>query len=70
VVAYRRRTDPDRLARRMRGDLDRISLKALEKDPSRRYDTAAEMAADIRRVTREGKRTYRSTPNRVPQGRE
>ncbi|MGD8376004.1 MAG: protein kinase, partial [Acidobacteriota bacterium] len=35
--------------RRLRGDLDCIVMKALEKDPSRRYSSAAELAADIRR---------------------
>ena len=35
--------------RRLRGDLDRIVLKALEKAPERRYPTAQALAADIRR---------------------
>lgn len=38
-----------RLARRLRGDLDHIALKALEKDPSRRYPSAEQLAADIER---------------------
>ena len=33
----------------LRGDLDTILAKALEKDKTRRYDSAAELAADIRR---------------------
>ena len=33
----------------LRGDLDTILLKALEKDPARRYRTVAEKAEDIRR---------------------
>jgi hypothetical protein len=33
----------------LRGDLDAILLKALEKDPARRYSSAADLAADIRR---------------------
>jgi eukaryotic-like serine/threonine-protein kinase len=37
------------LARDLRGDLDWIVLKALEKDRTRRYDSASELAADIER---------------------
>ena len=36
----------------MRGDLDAITLKALEKDRSRRYATPSELAADIGRDLR------------------
>jgi non-specific serine/threonine protein kinase/serine/threonine-protein kinase len=36
-------------ARDLRGDLDNILLKALEKEPARRYQRAAEMADDLRR---------------------
>ena len=39
----------DRLRRRLRGDLENIAAKALEKDPRRRYATVDEFAADIRR---------------------
>jgi eukaryotic-like serine/threonine-protein kinase len=38
-----------RLRRRLSGDLDYIALKALEKDPTRRYGSVAQMADDIRR---------------------
>ncbi len=38
-----------RLARRLRGDLDTIVLKALRKEPERRYATAAELSEDLRR---------------------
>ncbi|MEI8196002.1 MAG: protein kinase, partial [Phycisphaerae bacterium] len=44
--------EPSRLMsydRTLRGDLDTITAKALEKDPNRRYATAAEMAKDLRR---------------------
>src|SRR5262249_25377296 len=37
------------LARILRGDLDRIVMKALEKQPARRYGTPSELAADIGR---------------------
>lgn len=41
--------DPSRLARRLKGDLDTIVLKALREDPQERYASAAEMAADLKR---------------------
>lgn len=41
--------DSDRLSRQLRGDLDWIVLKALEKDRSRRYATASGLAADVGR---------------------
>jgi len=40
---------PSSLRGGLRGDLDTILLKALEKDPARRYGTVDELAADIRR---------------------
>ena len=44
-----RRTEPGRLRRRLAGDLDRIALQALEKEPARRYASAEAFAADVRR---------------------
>ena len=41
------------LRKRLRGDLDLIVMKALEKDRDRRYDTAHEFAADIERLLRD-----------------
>ncbi|MFK5924004.1 MAG: serine/threonine-protein kinase [Verrucomicrobiota bacterium] len=38
---------PEKLSRQIRGDLDWIVMKALEKDRSRRYETADGFAADI-----------------------
>jgi serine/threonine-protein kinase len=49
TVAESRKTDPVTLRRELKGDLDWITLKALEKDRARRYGTAAEFAADIER---------------------
>lgn len=48
-VALRRRTDPASLIRQLRGDLDWITMKAMEKDRTRRYGTASDLAADIQR---------------------
>ncbi len=51
-VAEARRTTPAALARRLSGDLDAIAGKALERDVARRYDSPAELAADLRRHLR------------------
>lgn len=48
-AARNRRTDVTRLAKHLRGDLDWIILKALEKDRTRRYQTANALALDVRR---------------------
>jgi eukaryotic-like serine/threonine-protein kinase len=45
----RRCVSPGRLRRQIRGDLDRIVLMALRKEPERRYSSADSMAEDIRR---------------------
>ena len=45
--ARRRQTDVRTLCRKLNGDLDWITLKAMEKDPTRRYSTVDAMAADI-----------------------
>ncbi len=47
--AQLRRTNPQALRRRLRGELDWITMKAMEKDRSRRYATASELAADVQR---------------------
>lgn len=47
--AEQRRLSIGALKRRLRGDLDRIVIKALAKDPAERYETAGELAEDIRR---------------------
>jgi eukaryotic-like serine/threonine-protein kinase len=48
-LAHKRQTEPPALAKQMRGDLDSIALKALEKDRSRRYGSPSDFAADIAR---------------------
>ena len=48
-VARKRQSEPPALAKEMRGELDLIALKALEKDRSRRYASASDLAADVGR---------------------
>ncbi|MFN0151948.1 MAG: tetratricopeptide repeat protein [bacterium] len=48
-AARRRRTEVHRLTRELRGELDWIVLKALEKDRTRRYETADALALDVGR---------------------
>ena len=64
--ADRRGLTPERLARRLTGDLDAICLRALRKEPSRRYGSAELMAQDVGRhlaqrpvLARRGTRRYR-----------
>ncbi len=49
TVAQSRRSEPPLLIRAVRGDLDWIAMKALEKDHTRRYETANGLALDILR---------------------
>jgi serine/threonine protein kinase/Tfp pilus assembly protein PilF len=49
AVAKRRDTEPAALCRLIRGDLDWIAMKALEKDRTRRYETANGLAMDVKR---------------------
>jgi non-specific serine/threonine protein kinase/serine/threonine-protein kinase len=48
-VERTRATDPQRLRRRLAGDLDNIVLKALNKEPARRYLSVDQFSEDIRR---------------------
>jgi serine/threonine protein kinase len=48
-VSAQRQTEPAKLTRLVRGELDWIVMKALEKDRSRRYETANGLAADVQR---------------------
>ncbi len=48
-VAERRRIEPRRLGLFVRGEIDWIVMKAIEKDRTRRYESASAMARDIRR---------------------
>jgi serine/threonine protein kinase/Tol biopolymer transport system component len=47
-IAKYRGSTPDMLTKAIRGDLDWIVMKSLEKDRSRRYETANSLALDIR----------------------
>jgi serine/threonine protein kinase len=49
TTAKHRQTDPPKLIHLVRGDLDWIVMKSLEKDRTRRYETANGLAADIQR---------------------
>jgi WD40 repeat protein/serine/threonine protein kinase len=49
VIAKHRNVEPPRLIHLVRGDLDWIVMKALEKDRARRYETANGLAMDVQR---------------------
>ena len=49
VVAENRNAAPDKLKSLLRGELDWIAMRALEKERSRRYETANGLAMDIQR---------------------
>jgi serine/threonine protein kinase len=63
-VAARRHTEPGRLASTIRGELDWIVMKALEKDRQRRYETANGLAMDIRRYLK-GEAVVAAPPSRA-----
>jgi serine/threonine protein kinase len=48
-LAAQRRTEPSRLAKQVRGELDWIVMKCLEKDRRRRYETTNALVADLQR---------------------
>jgi serine/threonine protein kinase/tetratricopeptide (TPR) repeat protein len=49
AVSETREGEPAKLRRRLAGDLDNIAMKAIRKEPHRRYASAAELSEDIRR---------------------
>ncbi|MCX6929063.1 MAG: serine/threonine-protein kinase, partial [Verrucomicrobia bacterium] len=49
TVAHQRQTEPPKLTGLVRGDLDWIVMKTLEKDRNRRYETANGLAMDLQR---------------------
>src|SRR6478736_5404420 len=48
-ISAQRKTEPAKLSKLMRGELDWIVMKCLEKDRERRYETASGLAADVQR---------------------
>jgi serine/threonine protein kinase/tetratricopeptide (TPR) repeat protein len=48
-IATSRRTTSDRLRRQLAGDLDNIVLKAMQKEPARRYGSIEQFADDLQR---------------------
>lgn len=66
-ISQARNTQLDRLKRKLSGDLDTICLKALRKEPDRRYQSAEQLAEDIKRhlkglpvIARNDTLTYRA----------
>jgi tetratricopeptide (TPR) repeat protein/serine/threonine protein kinase len=49
TVSAQRQSDPRRLSQLLRGELDWVVMKALEKDRNRRYESASAFAADVQR---------------------
>jgi hypothetical protein len=49
TTAKRRSADTSKLVHQLKGDLDWIAMKCLEKDRTRRYETASGVAADLKR---------------------
>lgn len=49
AAAAARQTEPAKLVKRVRGELDWIVMKCLEKDRTRRYETASALARDVKR---------------------
>jgi tetratricopeptide (TPR) repeat protein len=49
TVGTQRKSDPRQLTRLFRGELDWIVMKCLEKDRTRRYETASALAGDVER---------------------
>jgi non-specific serine/threonine protein kinase/serine/threonine-protein kinase len=53
TIAEHRRTDARRLSQQVRGELDWIVMKCLEKDRNRRYETPSSLVRDIERYLRD-----------------
>ncbi len=63
-VAAQRSTEPARLTTQLRGELDWIVMRALEKDRLRRYESASALAADLGRYLA-GEAVVAAPPSRV-----
>src|SRR5262249_46892416 len=53
IIAAQRKSDPGKLSRLFRRELDWIVMKALEKDRNRRYESASALTADVERYLRD-----------------
>jgi serine/threonine protein kinase/tetratricopeptide (TPR) repeat protein len=67
AIALARNSSPDRLHKRLLGDIDSIVMRALRKEPQHRYGSVEQLAADVRRylsrepvVARQGNWLYYS----------
>ncbi len=69
AVAAARRSEPRKLSAIVRGELDWIVMKALEKDRRRRYETANSFASDIRRYLN-GEAVVAAPPSKLYQFRK
>jgi len=69
TLAARRRTEPGRLGTLVRGELDWIVMRALEKDRARRYDTPGGLASDLRRYL-DGRPVEAAPPSAVYRARK
>src|SRR5262249_52065655 len=49
AISAHRHTEPAKLTKLVRGELDWMGMKSLEKDRNRRYETAGEFGADLKR---------------------
>ncbi len=63
-IAASRHCDSRRLDAIVRGDLDWIAMKALDKDPRRRYETTNDLSGDVRRFL-QGKAVHAAPPSAV-----
>ncbi|MEZ6130760.1 MAG: serine/threonine-protein kinase [Planctomycetaceae bacterium] len=63
-VSEQRRIEPAKLKRMLRGELDWIVVKAIEKDRTRRYETANELGLEVRCVL-DGKRPWVRPPSTI-----
>ena len=68
-IATHRGLEPVALVRRLRGDLDCIVMKAIERDRERRYSSAAELQADLERFLRD-EPVQASPPSRLYRARK
>lgn len=57
-------TRPSAIRRELRGDLENILLKALQRDPARRYGSVPELADDLNRYL--ARRPVRASPDSMP----